>query len=301
MELQSLGKLGRQQHGVFTSAQVFALGITRRQLRHQIAIGHLEKVRLGILRVSGSRRSFEQSAMGAVLAAGPGAVLSHGAAARLWGITALDDAALEVTTCRLAQRRLPGVVTHRSIAFHSVDHTTRCDVPVTSFARTLIDVSGRRAASQLGEALDIGIRQSIVTLNELRQCVSGVAPAPGRRLSRINEVLSRRIPGFDDLESDLEVRAFRQLAASELELPELQFRLNLPRRSVRIDMAYPSHKLAIELDGWKYHSSRSAFDSDRARANELVMAGWTVLRFTSSTVDAELVDTVRAALTERVA
>ncbi len=54
--------------------------------------------------------------------------------------------------------------------------------------------------------------------------------------------------------------------------------------------------LAIELDGWETHGIRSAFDADRMRANDLVLLGWTVLRFTWSMPDAYLCETVRRAL-----
>lgn len=67
-------------------------------------------------------------------------------------------------------------------------------------------------------------------------------------------------------------------------------------RVFRVDLAYPAVGLAIELDGWEFHHTRSAFDQDRSRANALVAAGWTLVRFTSRTTDAEMLRTVRRAL-----
>jgi very-short-patch-repair endonuclease len=64
----------------------------------------------------------------------------------------------------------------------------------------------------------------------------------------------------------------------------------------RIDVAYPEARLAIELDGWDTHRSRSAFQADRAKGNDLVLIGWRLLRFTSTSTDAEIVAAVRAAL-----
>ncbi len=65
----------------------------------------------------------------------------------------------------------------------------------------------------------------------------------------------------------------------------------------RIDLAYPDLRIAIELDGWAVHGTRGAFDHDRARGNELALAGWTLLRFTSSSTWIEVVRTVEAART----
>jgi very-short-patch-repair endonuclease len=64
---------------------------------------------------------------------------------------------------------------------------------------------------------------------------------------------------------------------------------------MRIDLAYPDVKLAIELDGWEFHGGRTAFDADRARANDLVLAGWTVVRFTSRSADSDILRCVRGA------
>jgi very-short-patch-repair endonuclease len=75
-----------------------------------------------------------------------------------------------------------------------------------------------------------------------------------------------------------------------------QHRVRVNGRTVRIDLAYPDALIAIEYDGWDFHRTRGAFDLDRARANELELLGWTVLRFTSASSDQVVVDTVRAAL-----
>ena len=48
----------------------------------------------------------------------------------------------------------------------------------------------------------------------------------------------------------------------------------------RADFAYPRERLLIELDGWSAHGTRPAFHADRHRQNALVLAGWTILRFT---------------------
>ena len=67
----------------------------------------------------------------------------------------------------------------------------------------------------------------------------------------------------------------------------LEHRVRLGDKQYRIDLSYPEAMVAIEVDGWEWHHTRTAFDGDRARANDLVAAGWTVLRFTSGMTDAE--------------
>jgi very-short-patch-repair endonuclease len=82
------------------------------------------------------------------------------------------------------------------------------------------------------------------------------------------------------------MRFARAIVDGGLPEPVLQHPVSVGNCRYRIDLAYPEFKIAIEIDGWEYHSSRSAFDDDRSRANDLVVAGWQVLRFTSSMVDA---------------
>ncbi len=66
----------------------------------------------------------------------------------------------------------------------------------------------------------------------------------------------------------------------------------LAGRKVRIDLAYPEHRIAIELDGWDTHRLRSKFDDDRARMDDLVVAEWSPVTFTSSMSDEYLATTV---------
>lgn len=76
--------------------------------------------------------------------------------------------------------------------------------------------------------------------------------------------------------------------------PAQQYRVRIGGRTIRIDLAYPERKLAIELDGWEFHRTRTAFDDDRTRANLLVAHGWTLVRFTSRSSDEEILGCLRA-------
>jgi hypothetical protein len=105
--------------------------------------------------------------------------------------------------------------------------------------------------------------------------------------------------GYEPGDSDLEVRFARAIVAGGLPEPVQQHRVIAGTRRCRIDLAYPELRLAIEIDGWEHHRTRSAFDDDRARANDLVVAGWNVLRFTSNMTDANAVEMVGAALSQK--
>lgn len=133
----------------------------------------------------------------------------------------------------------------------------------------------------------------------------GLPPAPvpvedaarGKDLRALREALALRLPGYDPGDSELEIRALRALHRAGLPTPIQQHVVRRPDgRLARIDLAYPSERIAIELDGWDHHGRRSRFDPDRIRRNELTLLGWDVYNFTATMDDNTLTSTVAAAL-----
>ncbi|MGZ8763581.1 MAG: type IV toxin-antitoxin system AbiEi family antitoxin domain-containing protein [Acidimicrobiia bacterium] len=285
-----------RQRGLATSGQLRESGLSRRAIDLRCADGRLVQIRKGVFAVAGVPPSWEQSVLAAVLAAGEEAVASHFTAGALWGLPNIGREYLEVSTARPDQRRLRGVLTHRTTTFLTAEHTVRAGIAVTSVARTLLDCSGRLAVAQLGVATDDALRRNILRLEDLRLCAAGLRPAPGRHPKKIQAILVKRLPGYDPGESNLQMRFARGVVAHGCPEPVIEHRLRLGRKKYRVDLAYPAAMVAIEIDGWEWHHTRTAFDGDRARANDLVAAGWTVLRFTSSTTDAEAAAHVTATL-----
>lgn len=179
--------------------------------------------------------------------------------------------------------------------FSTVSTPTRERIPVTTVARTIVDLSGRFSVAKLGRMTDHGLRKGMLRLNDLRRCVAGLHPAPGRHPNKVHRVLRRRLRGYEPGDSDLEMRFVRALVAAGMPEPIQQHRVSLGSRRCRIDLAYPDLMLAIEVDGWEFHGTRTAFDEDRARANDLVVAGWNVMRFTSTMTNEQAVLTTAAA------
>ena len=190
---------------------------------------------------------------------------------------------------------LDGVRGHRSGALFTRDLTVLRRIPVTSPERTLVDLSGRLSDAALARILDDSLRRRVIRLDRLRACVGRLAGSPGRRSSAIQALLAERLPGYDPGDSDLETRALRLIVAKGFPPPVLQYRLRIGRRTICLDLAHPQVMLAMELDGFEYHRTRSAFDDDRARGNLIVAAGWTLLRFTSRTPDRDITGSVQAA------
>ncbi|HZJ27844.1 MAG TPA: type IV toxin-antitoxin system AbiEi family antitoxin domain-containing protein [Acidimicrobiia bacterium] len=292
----SITALAQRQWGLVTYGQAIRCGLSPEKIQRRVASGRWIRVRRGVYAVAGVPPSWEQAVTAAVLAAGAGAVASHGTAAALWGLPGFERGDLEITTDRPDQRRLPGVRTHRTSVFLRAEHTIRRGIPMTSVARTLADVSARRTVAQLGAAADAAIREGSLGLHDLRLCVDGLRPAPGRHLRTMNSVGARRLPGYEAGESGLQMRFARGLVAAGCPEPTIEHRVRAGGKRYRIDLAYTDVMLAIEVDGWDVHRTRTAFDRDRARANDLVAAGWTLLRLTASMSDTEAAHVTRSTL-----
>lgn len=251
-------------------------------------------VRPRVYAVTGAPPTWLQAVAAVGLRIQPDAWLSHQTAACLWAIPGAEDDVIHVVTGLDRRVRLEGVRGHRSGALFTADLTIRHRVPVTTPARALVDLSATLAYGQLARAVDDALRRRIMTLDAFRRCASRLAEAPGRRMNVVHEMLTDRVPGYDSGDSDLETRVLRLLVVNGFRPPVQQHRVRVGGRTIRIDLAYPALRLAIELDGWEFHRTRTAFDEDRARANLLATQGWTLVRFTSRSTGAEILACLRS-------
>lgn len=169
-------------------------------------------------------------------------------------------------------------------ALDSSDVGTVGGVPVTTEARTLLDLAGILAPAELERVLDDALSRGL-SLARIRWALVR-AGGRGKRGSReLRRLLDARTPRELHLESPLETRLFRLIRADQLPPPHAQFTVKEKGRTVaRVDFAYPEHRIAIETDGWLWHSSRQAWQRDRVRRNELTNLGWRVLQVTSEDV-----------------
>lgn len=291
-------RIASRQHGAVGSGQLRAAGLSTRAVTRRRRAGMLTPLRPGVAGVAGASPSWEQAVVAMLLAAGHGAVASHATAVRLWDLAVphgrFDRHALELTTTLHEQHRLRGVRAHRTGVFLDAEHTSIRGIPVTTPERTIVDCSARLTVAEIGRMTDDGIRRRIVQLERLRTCVGGLRAAPGRHPAKVRAVLALRLPGYDAGESGLQMRFVRALVRDGCPEPVLEHPVTVGGRRYRIDLAYPDVRLAIEVDGYEVHNTRGAFDHDRARGNDLVAAGWTLLRFTSVMSDSDAAAQVRA-------
>jgi uncharacterized protein DUF559 len=222
--------------------------------------------------------SWHQVLLAAILAGGVEALASFQAACAVWGF---PDAprVIEITVPRNRRFRSAEFAVHH-IDIPQPDRTVRHSIPVTTPARTLIDVVATRPRSVVEPSLDYALRTGLTTIPRLRWRIDEVRRSGRLGIAVLERMLDVR-EGKAFLESPLESKALAIFDDAALPEPVAQFEVFDGSRFVgRVDFAYPGAKIAIEADGYASHSGRLKWEEDLARNNALQSLGWIVLRFT---------------------
>jgi len=274
------GPVIEKQHGVFSRDQVLGFGFASSTIDDRLTSGAWVKVFPRVYRLAGAPTTWKQSLVAASLAWG-GGVISHTAAAALHELIGFKPGRIELIVPRKRERALPHRV-HRPRYLDKIDVMTVDAIPVTRPARTLIDLATCLDRDRLEEVLDDALRRRLVSLPKLRWRMGELG---ARKV--LKQLVEERAHGVT--ESNLEIRVLRALRAAGLPKPVVQH----PIGRYRVDLAYPDARIAIECDGYQFHSGRQRFDADRSRRNVLTAMKWTVLHATWTDVE-QLVATVAA-------
>lgn len=275
--------LSRRQHGVFTRRQALNAGFTARMIEMHIASGHWVTLKRGTYGIAGAPDTWERRAMAEVLSAGVGAALSHLAAAWLWKLIDRRPERIDVTVPR--GRRANGA--HRARGLARGDIRPVNGIPTTGPGRTLVDLAGCVNECVLAAALDAALLRGMVSVAGLGRYIDvrGLRNLPG--VGVLRRLLAERESGVP--ESELEREFLRLVRRHGLPMPLRQERVG----PFRVDFIYPDQHLVVEVDGRRDHSSKRAFEEDRRRQNEIVLAGYRPLRFTWDAITKRADDVVR--------
>ena len=269
-----IARIATRQHGVVSRTQLLGAGVGRHQIEHRLASGRLHPVHRGVYRVGHQAPGPPAREMAAVLACGPGAAISHRSAARMWEWIERDPGApIEMTVTRSRAPRLRGVRGHRTTRFDRGDVVLVARVPTTSPARTVLDVAPILPAHQLERIVAEAQVRRLVDHGAIRDQIDRNPGRPGTPALRSLLDLDG---GPAPTRSEAERRLVRLLRAADLPAPLVNARVG----RFEVDFLWPEHRLAVEVDGYRYHANRRAFERDRARDAALAAAGYTVLRVT---------------------
>jgi very-short-patch-repair endonuclease len=266
---ETVGRIAARQYGVVTRPQLLDSGVTGREIERRLEKGALIRVHRGVYRAGHRAPSTEASYLAAVCACGEGAYLSGRAAAHLLRLLKGQPPRPEVI-CP-TQRHIPGVVTHRSRTTDPRDATTHRGIPVTTVPRTLVDLAAALSPGALARAChEAGVLHR-ATPTDVEAVLARRPTAPGA--GKLRRVLHGEVRVTL---SKLERRFLEVLREAGLPLPET----NRPASGRRVDCRWPAQRLTVELDGYRYHSSRHAWEQDRLREREAHARGDDFRRYT---------------------
>jgi hypothetical protein len=293
-----LGVLAGRQHGVVAAWQLWPLGWTRAAVRERLRSGHLVALHRGVYAVGHTALTQRGRWMAAVLAMGPGALASHRCAGALHGL--LERGRPEVTVPGIGGRaRRPFRVHRAALAPH--DAVLVDGIPCTSPARTLCDLAGILDPERLERAVNAAEIAGTLDVAAIEEALDRLRPRGARALRWIIE--DHR--GAVVLRSPLEARFRRFLRAWGFADPVWNGHVALGDGTfLEVDCLWPAQRVALELDGRRFHDTGRAFERDRRRDMRLQALGWRPLRVTSRRLagdPAGLADDLGAFLPRRVA
>jgi very-short-patch-repair endonuclease len=275
-----IAEFSARQHGLVTRTQLQAAGQHAGVLYRRLGSRLLRRVQRGVYQ-AGPVAAPLAWAMAAVLAcsggrgARSGATVSHHSAAALWQLAPglLPTGPVEVLVPGLARGRLAGVRAHRVGQLNADEATLLEGIPITTPARTLLDLGAGTAPRELERLVAHAERNGLTRQEEL---ASLATRHPRHR-------------GAPALRHILAVQGGPQLTRSEAESRLLELirraRLPAPSANVRVaghevDFVWRTERLVVEVDGFAFHSSARAFERDRLRDAALAVAGFRVIRIT---------------------
>jgi very-short-patch-repair endonuclease len=250
--------LVERQHGVISTAQLKAAGMSKGAIANRVRDGWLRPVHRRVYAVGHARLTFRGRCWAAVLATG--GVLSHRSAAAADELMPPPAGPIDITVTGEGRSR-EGIRVHRSKTLDPLSDVVEDEdgLPRTSVARTLVDLADVLTERQLKRVLE---RAEILR-------IADVKPLPGRR----------RLPVTTEspmTRSELERRLLGLIKRHKLPGPDV----NATVLGAEVDFSWPGARLVVEVDGRETHLTPTAFEEDRRRDAELVLAGYRVVRFT---------------------
>lgn len=263
-----IGRVAARQHGVVTSAQLSALGLSRGALAHRIRRGLLHPMHRGVYLWGPPEPTVFARAQAAVLACGEDALISHAPAATLQGFGSRPIGAFDVTIPG-RRVRVRGLRTHES-AVPAGECRVVAGIRVTSPARTLLDMAPSLTARELAHVVEQAQVKRLVTKRDISATLDRAGARAGVRALRA--VLDE--PAFT--RSRAERRVVALLRAAKLPQPEFNAHL----AGYEVDALWRRERVVLEFDSYAFHATRGAFRRDRRKSADLERSGHVVLRTT---------------------
>lgn len=270
-----LARAGDAQHGVVARWQLLRRGLSRNEIDGLVARGHLRPLHLGVYAVG--RRVIDRWGRwhGAVLAGGPGTVLSHRSAAQALGLLWPMEIDVEITRPRTFRGRT-GIRAHRAV-LRSDEMGWIDRIPITSPFRTAFDVAALGERRLVERVLHEIKRRHIADAVSFEELLRRYPRKSGGRL--LSQVRASKAP-LAITRNEFEESFLAFVDEYGLPRPQMNAPLALRERFFEIDALWRPQRLAVELDSREVHDTDDGFESDRERDRILLAEGWRTTRIT---------------------
>lgn len=272
----------QRQHGAFTWQQALDCRIRSTTFRRAVARGRFRRLYDGVYLDPAFPTTPDQVAMAATLACNGHA--SHLTAGVVWELPVAPPAEPTVTVSIKRSPAPKGIDVRRTRRLLPHEAVTFKNIPITSPARTLVDIASLVDRRTLASCLDDLWRRKLVTPEGLVTYLAD-AWARGRPRSGVLRELCRERVGRRPPETDYESDLLEIIDGARLPLPDTQLEIRTPHGTYRVDLGYPAEKIAIEADGFdsRLHDAE-AFRRDRQRQNLIEQQGWSFRRFSNAQI-----------------
>jgi very-short-patch-repair endonuclease len=265
---ESIARLAARQRGYVTRSQLLELGLGRRAVGHRLENGRLVAIHAGVYALGHAPFAAIDRAYAALLACGPGALLSHSTAACVWGIDHRWRTPFEVIVD--CARRRPGIKIHRATITRK-DVRRHQGIRVTSPARTVLDICPRLTDKALARAINDLRLARLLRIPDLAEVTARLRRHPGACRVR---ALTEAPTGPTRSEFEDAFAAFIDAHG----LPRAEFNAHVA--GYEVDVLFPGQKVIVELDGWAFHRTKASFERDRERDATTLAAGYRTVRMT---------------------
>lgn len=263
-----LVRIAERQSGVISRCQALDCGLTSSAISRWVVLGRLRRVHPGVYSVGHRAFGIAGRISAALLYAGPGAALSHTTAAWWWQLIEAEPQRIHVSM-KADRSSLPEVRVHRPRSLESARHR---GLPVTTVARTLVDLAGIASQRVLRRALAQADYRRLLDPNAVYAVLGRGQPGS----AALRMALARHSPQLARTLSVLEERFLALCEGRGFPVPEVNARL----AGMTVDALWREQRVVVELDGYAAHGTRAAIERDRHREVDLRAHGYRVLRYT---------------------
>jgi len=258
------------QAGIVSRAQLLAAGANANTIDRALRAGKLHLVHRGVYAaVAPELLTEEGHLVAALLAAGDGALLSHGTAAWRWRIIPAPPSVITVATPR-RHAAMAGVAVFGSVRLRPGDTIHNRRFPTTSVPRTLLDLATRYERRALLRALAEAEFQHDLRPADVERTLRRGHPGS----ANLRAALAEHAPGHGEMKSRLERRFRNLLIRHGIELPQR----NQEVGPWTVDCLWRERRVAVELDGRQHERPHQA-DCDDDRDLWLRRHGYVVRRY----------------------